>query len=170
MVDAALWLSKAKRWNTRFIKRWGKTPAYWQAYYANGVAILRRRLGRRWRGRWGMWRGQAGVLGVSRAMACPRRWQTRNRRCGLLVRRVCGRRTYLAPKLFEELRVTVGEDVHLLRTMMCITADADRRRGWEIAGALSSFLDSDSGTAELQEGFKLSEHTTTPAIATRGIQ
>ena len=71
-----------------------------------------------------------------------------------------------APVLFEELRKTVGEDVHLLHDVHHRLTPIEAARLGKSLEPYSLFWMEDPVPAELQEGFKyIREHTTTP-IAT----
>jgi len=114
-------------------------------------------------------RAQAGVPGVASSYGVPKggkAYEPAER--GLPSESLWSTERYLnfAPKLFEELRKTVGEDVHLLHDVHHRLTPIEAARLGKSLEPYHLFWMEDPVPAELQEGFKLiREHTTTP-IAT----
>jgi len=114
-------------------------------------------------------RAQAGVPGVASSYGVPKGgkpYEPAER--GLPSESLWSTERYLnfAPKLFEELRKTVGEDVHLLHDVHHRLTPIEAARLGKSLEPYHLFWMEDPVPAELQEGFKLiREHTTTP-IAT----
>jgi mannonate dehydratase len=114
-------------------------------------------------------RAQAGVPGVASSYGVPKGgkpYEPAER--GLPGESLWSTERYLnfAPKLFEELRQAVGEDVHLLHDVHHRLTPIEAARLGKALEPYHLFWMEDPVPAELQEGFKLiREHTTTP-IAT----
>jgi len=114
-------------------------------------------------------RAQAGVPGVASSYGVPKGgkpYEPAER--GLPGESLWSTERYLnfAPKLFEELRKAVGEDVHLLHDVHHRLTPIEAARLGKALEPYHLFWMEDPVPAELQEGFKLiREHTTTP-IAT----
>jgi mannonate dehydratase len=114
-------------------------------------------------------RAQAGVPGVASSYGVPKGgkpYEPAER--GLPSESLWSTERYLnfAPKLFEELRKTVGEDLHLLHDVHHRLTPIEAARLGKSLEPYHLFWMEDPVPAELQEGFKLiREHTTTP-IAT----
>ena len=114
-------------------------------------------------------RAQAGVSGVASSYGVPKGgkpYEPAER--GLPSESLWSTERYLnfAPKLFEQLRATVGEDVHLLHDVHHRLTPIEAARLGKALEPYHLFWMEDPVPAELQEGFKLiRQHTTTP-IAT----
>jgi len=114
-------------------------------------------------------RAQAGVPGVASSYGVPKGgkpYEPAER--GLPGESLWSTERYLnfAPQLFEELRKTVGEDLHLLHDVHHRLTPIEAARLGKSLEPYHLFWMEDPVPAELQEGFKLiREHTTTP-IAT----
>jgi len=114
-------------------------------------------------------RAQAGVPGVASSYGVPKGgkpYEPAER--GLPSESLWSTERYLnfAPKLFEELRKTVGEDVHLLHDVHHRLTPIEAARLGKSLEPYHLFWMEDPVPAEFQEGFRLiREHTTTP-IAT----
>jgi len=114
-------------------------------------------------------RAQAGVPGVASSYGVPKGgkpYEPAER--GLPSESLWSTERYLnfAPKLFEELRKTAGEEVHLLHDVHHRLTPIEAARLGKSLEPYHLFWMEDPVPAELQEGFKLiREHTTTP-IAT----
>lgn len=114
-------------------------------------------------------RAQAGVLGVASSYGVPKggkSYEPAER--GLPSESLWSTERYLnfAPRLFEELRKSVGEDVHLLHDVHHRLTPIEAARLGKALEPYHLFWMEDPVPAELQEGFALiRQHTTTP-IAT----
>ena len=114
-------------------------------------------------------RAQAGVPGVASSYGVPKGgkpYEPAER--GLPSESLWSTERYLnfAPKLFEELRKTVGEDVHLLHDVHHRLTPIEAARLGKALEPYHLFWMEDPTPAENQEGFALiRQHTTTP-IAT----
>ena len=114
-------------------------------------------------------RAQAGVPGVASSYGVPKGgkpYEPAER--GLPSESLWSTERYLnfAPKLFEELRKTVGEDVHLLHDVHHRLTPIEAARLGKALEPYHLFWMEDPTPAEMQEGFALiRQHTTTP-IAT----
>src|SRR5580692_8793189 len=111
-------------------------------------------------------RAQAGVPGVAASYGVPKGgkpYEPAER--GLPGESLWSTERYLnfAPRLFEELRKAVGEDVHLLHDVHHRLTPIEAARLGKALEPYHLFWMEDPVPAELQEGFKLiREHTTTP--------
>ncbi|QHN03759.1 D-galactonate dehydratase family protein [Granulicella sp. WH15] len=114
-------------------------------------------------------RAQSGIPGMSGTYGVPKgtkAYEPAER--GLPSESLWSSERYLraAPKLFERLRVELGEDVHLLHDVHHRLTPIEAARLGKALEPANLFWMEDPVPAELQEGFKLiREHTTTP-IAT----
>jgi len=114
-------------------------------------------------------RAQAGVPGVASSYGVPKGgkpYEPAER--GLPGESLWSTERYLnfAPKLFEELRKTVGEDVHLLHDVHHRLTPIEAARLGKALEPYHLFWMEDPTPAEFQDGFALiRQHTTTP-IAT----
>jgi len=114
-------------------------------------------------------RAQAGVPGVASSYGVPKSgkpYEPAER--GLPGESLWSTERYLnfAPRLFEELRKTVGEDVHLLHDVHHRLTPIEAARLGKALEPYHLFWMEDPVPAELQSGFALiRQHTTTP-IAT----
>jgi mannonate dehydratase len=114
-------------------------------------------------------RAQAGVSGVASSYGVPKGgkpYEPAER--GLPSESSWSTERYLnfAPKLFEQLRATVGADVHLLHDVHHRLTPIEAARLGKALEPYHLFWMEDPVPAELQEGFRLiRQHTTTP-IAT----
>jgi mannonate dehydratase len=111
-------------------------------------------------------RAQAGVPGVASSYGVPKSgkpYEPAER--GMPGESLWSTERYLnfAPRLFEELRKVVGEDVHLLHDVHHRLTPIEAARLGKALEPYHLFWMEDPVPAELQEGFKLiREHTTTP--------
>src|SRR5579864_4847483 len=111
-------------------------------------------------------RAQAGVPGVASSYGVPKGgkpYEPAER--GLPSESLWSTERYLnfAPKLFEELRKTVGEDVHLLHDVHHRLTPIEAARLGKSLEPYHLFWMEDPVPAELQEGFRtIRQHTTTP--------
>src|SRR6202041_69527 len=111
-------------------------------------------------------RAQSGVPGVASSYGVPRGgkpYEPAER--GLPSESLWSTERYLnfAPKLFEELRKTVGEDVHLLHDVHHRLTPIEAARLGKSLEPYHLFWMEDPVPAELQEGFRIiRRHTTTP--------
>jgi len=114
-------------------------------------------------------RAQAGVPGVASSYGVPKTgkpYEPAER--GLPTESLWSTERYLnfAPKLFEKLRVSVGEDLHLLHDVHHRLTPIEAARLGKALEPMNLFWMEDPVPAELQSGFALiRQHTTTP-IAT----
>jgi mannonate dehydratase len=111
-------------------------------------------------------RAQAGVPGVASSYGVPKAgkpYEPAER--GLPSEGLWSTERYLnfAPKLFEALRIAVGEDVHLLHDVHHRLTPIEAARLGKALEPYHLFWLEDPVPAELQEGYKLLRaHTTTP--------
>jgi mannonate dehydratase len=114
-------------------------------------------------------RAQAGVPGIASSYGIPKGgkpYEPAER--GLPSENLWSTERYLnfAPKLFEAVRVAVGEDIHLLHDVHHRLTPIEAARLGNALEPYHLFWMEDPVAAELQEGFQLiRQHTTTP-IAT----
>src|SRR5271155_2889332 len=172
-VDVALWDIKGKALNTPVYNLLGGQSRQGCLVYthANGADIsealdsVRQHIAEGYLAV----RAQSGVPGVASSYGVPKAgkpYEPAER--GLPSESLWSTERYLnfAPKLFEELRKTVGEDVHLLHDVHHRLTPIEAARLGKSLEPYHLFWMEDPVPAELQEGFKLiREHTTTP-IAT----
>ncbi len=114
-------------------------------------------------------RAQSGVPGVASSYGVPKAGKSYEpAERGLPGESLWSTERYLnhAPKLFEKLRTTVGEDVHLLHDVHHRLTPIEAARLGKALESYHLFWMEDPTPAENQEAFKLiRQHTTTP-IAT----
>src|SRR6202041_506677 len=113
-------------------------------------------------------RAQSGVPGVASSYGVPRGgkpYEPAER--GLPSESLWSTERYLnfAPKLFEELRKAVGEDVHLLHDVHHRLTPIEAARLGKELEPFHLFWMEDPVPAELQEGFKVIRQRTTTPIA-----
>jgi mannonate dehydratase len=172
-VDVALWDIKGKALNTPVYNLLGGASRQGCLVYthANGADIaeaidsVQKHMGEGYLAV----RAQAGVPGVASSYGVPKGgkpYEPAER--GLPSESLWSTERYLnfAPKLFEELRKTVGEDVHLLHDVHHRLTPIEAARLGKALEPYHLFWMEDPTPAENQEGFALiRQHTTTP-IAT----
>lgn len=172
-VDVALWDIKGKALNTPVYNLLGGKSREGVLVYthANGadideaVASVQRHMAEGYLAV----RAQAGVPGVASSYGVPKAgkpYEPAER--GLPGESLWSTERYLnfAPRLFEKLRATVGEDVHLLHDVHHRLTPIEAARLGKALEPYHLFWMEDPTPAENQEAFKLiRQHTTTP-IAT----
>lgn len=172
-VDVALWDIKGKALNTPVYNLLGGTSRKACLVYAhaNGADIpeaidsVQRHMAEGYLAV----RAQAGVPGISSSYGVPKAnkpYEPAER--GLPTESLWSTDKYLrfAPKLFEAIRLSVGEDVHLLHDVHHRLTPIQAARLGKALEPHALFWMEDPVPAELQEGFALvRQHTTTP-IAT----
>jgi mannonate dehydratase len=114
-------------------------------------------------------RAQAGVPGVASSYGVPKggkAYEPAER--GLPSESLWSTERYLnfAPKLFDQLRATVGEDVHLLHDVHHRLTPIEAARLGKALEPYHLFWMEDPVPAELQDGFKLIRSHTTMPLAT----
>jgi mannonate dehydratase len=172
-VDVALWDIKGKALNTPVYNLLGGKSRQGVMVYchANGADIPQaiESVQKHMEMGYLAVRAQAGVSGVASTYGVPKGgkpYEPAER--GLPSESLWSTERYLnsAPKLFEQLRATVGEDVHLLHDVHHRLTPIEAARLGKALEPYHLFWMEDPVPAELQEGFRLiRQHTTTP-IAT----
>jgi mannonate dehydratase len=172
-VDVALWDIKGKALNTPIYNLLGGASRKGCLVYAhaNGADIAEAidSVQRHMDEGYLAVRAQAGVPGVASSYGVPKggkAYEPAER--GLPSETAWSTEKYLrfAPQLFKSLRVSVGEDVHLLHDVHHRLTPIEAARLGKALEPFNLFWLEDPVPAELQEGFQLiRQHTTTP-IAT----